>query len=249
MQAAVGLTLLGAAASAQSVWVNTSFVPNEVFKLSSHPAPFVHPRLLFSESDRADIAFRAATEFVVQRSLATINATLNRTLYDPSGKSAYAKAFADLSQGRPHSELASLNAAKQSRLLANDCSELTGTDCNLFSVLSAAAYIGWFYSNSTSVLGPLATAVAVAANQTFSWYNTTLQWTQGDLALAYDLTYNFMSEDQRNVTRAFIANLTATRRVFNQNPRAYIADQFHVSKGVFDAFPSTSSFVFFHCLM
>jgi hypothetical protein len=213
-----------------AVWVNLwsnsigATPPPSVRPLSATPPPYEHPRIFFTDADRPDLQARATNDPVVQAAiygaggLSNIVATTIDSPATPVGT-----AYARLAVGDASTDIQSL---VQSADAANTF--LTGNG-GLYEPLADACYLAWLYPTNTTRLQQLATAVATAALCHSNWYVNLPSTSKGELSpdvyaslgLCYDLMYDWMSDSQRNSTRAVISLMTTNRRTIGWNEADY----------------------------
>jgi autotransporter-associated beta strand protein len=211
---------------------------NTVISLGSPvPAPYVHPRILFSEADRTGL--RAATNDpanpAVTNAVALLRSAIAKSIDDPS--TPVGAAFQRLKAGDETWDIRGIVSAQNGpyeTLIGNE-------KCGLYGPLASACYLAWLDQDNPALqqrLKDLATAVATAARQHSTWYlsdrmekaNTTTNPNAydpnsydvySDLAICYDLMYNWMTEDQRGTTRALISWMTAGRKTLGSGEPDY----------------------------
>lgn len=233
---APGIYQLQFAASDSALWAtNTLWVnlwsnsiganpPLSVRPLSATPPPYEHPRIFFTDADRPDLQFRATNDPVVQAAiygasgLSNIVATTIDNPVSPVGT-----AYARLAAGDTSTDIQSLVQSAGAAI-----SFLTGNG-GLYEPLAAACYLAWLNPTNTARQQQLATAVATAAICHSNWYVNLPSSSKGELSpdvhaglgLCYDLMYDWMSDSQRNSTRAVISLMTTNRHTIGWNETEY----------------------------
>lgn len=244
----------GPTSSSSDLWISavkatpgvpfpSSFGTNPAVNMgSSTPAPFVHPRIFFTEEDRpalraamTDTNNPVATNAIVQLMTEVTN-SIDKP-YTPIGA-----AYARLKVGDPDVDIQGV-----AKLSDVPYKTFQGTaSSGLYGVLASACYLAWLDQNNPATqqrLKDLATAVATAARQHSTWYLYDRMYWSGstnpsaysitsydvysDLALCYDFIYNWMTEEQRGVTRKLLADMTYGRLTQGATEEDYVLSTNH----------------------
>ncbi len=255
----------GALSASADVWLKavparvSAYVtsPDYVRPFSPNPAPFVHPRLFFTEQDRPELAEKARRDPLVAAAVAQMRQGISRTLDDP--KTRLGRAYARLARGDSGVDFRSLYPDVKAG------ATMTGTGEDFYSELSAACYLAWLdqtgldqsgvnpsgqipsgqipsgqIPSGLSQSGPdqsvakklreLAKVVATLARCHAAAYTPAPERRAddhgglshdvfSDLGFCYDLTYNWMTEDERFTTRALLSAMTTSRHTIMWNSR------------------------------
>ena len=221
----------GNSSSSSDVWVRVwssrkvGTVPVSRAVMSANPPPYVHPRIFFTEADRASL-LAATTDTnnpVVTNAVAILQSNVTATIDNSS--SLIGAAYRRMKAGDATYDIRPLVTQETPYVTWSGY-----TSSGFYGTLAAACYLAWVDHDNPSNqqrLKDLATAVATAARQHTTWYLADRMLQSGssnpsaysvfsydvysDLALCYDLMYNWMSEDQRGVTRSLLAWMTAGR--------------------------------------
>ena len=193
---------------------------------SANPAPFVHPRIFFTEEDRAALkaAMTDTNNPVATNAIAQLRSEVTNSIDKPS--TPIGAAYARLKTGDPEVDIQGV-----AKLIEVPYKTFQGTaGSGLYAVLASACYLAWLDHDNPATqqrLKDLATAVATSARQHSTWYlHDRMYWSgssdpkkysnssydvYSDLALCYDFIYNWMTEEQRGVTRKLLADMTFGR--------------------------------------
>ncbi len=180
--------------------------PEFVQPFSPNPPPFVHPRVYFTEEDRPALAEKAKNDPLVALAIEQMKQGISGTLDNP--KSPLGQAYEQFKQG---------NSQFDFRSLYPDCKAgamMTGTGRDFYPALSAACYLAWLDQSDPKKMRELAKIVATIARchaATHTPFDGLNHDVFADLGFCYDLTYNWMTEDERFTTRALLAYQTAKR--------------------------------------
>jgi hypothetical protein len=207
-----------------NIWSNSPGVlpPGSVRQLTATPPPYVHPRIFFTDADRASLQARAVSDAAVSNAiygaggLTNLVATTVDNPQDPLGM-----IFPQLALGDTTVDISAL--VTNGVAVANVC--MTG-DGGLWENLASACYLAWLYPTNSTRLQQLATAVATAATIEKNWYvpNPADELdadVNADLGFCYDLMYNWMSPAQQAATRGLISNMTTNRHTIGWNQTDY----------------------------
>jgi autotransporter-associated beta strand protein len=224
----------GNSSSSSDVWVRVwssrkaGTVPVSRAPMSSNPAPYVHPRIFFTEADRPSL-LAATTDTnnpVVTNAVAILRSNVAATIDNPS--SLIGAAYQRMKSGDASYDIRPLVIQETPYVTWSGY-----TSSGFYGTLSAACYLAWVDNQNPALqqrLRDLATAVATAARQHTTWYLADRMLQSGSsnpaafhpfsydvyssLALCYDMMYNWMSEEQRGVTRSLLAWMTAGRTTY-----------------------------------
>ena len=208
--------------------------PPSVAMLSADPGPFQHPRLLFNAGDWAQLNQKTDPVTGVPESLAAIAILSKSlaTHFDQPGTPMYTLRTALLqyaADGYPatdYNAIASTNGFTPGGVVPSLFqSNMMGNypDTSISDALTVAAYLAWLSEDPVQPQAPSSAYVArmqQLATLTAAWsqFLLTTELDQPtdytgsnsgslaayDLALAYDLTYNFMTAEQQAVTRDYL---------------------------------------------
>ena len=126
--------------------------PDYVEPFSSNPPPFVHPRLFFTEEDRAALAEKAKNDPLIAQSVKQMEEVIKTSIDDPT--SIVGQAYAQFATGNYHYDFRALYPS-----LENPVS-LSGAKGDIYTALSAACYLAWLDQSDPKKLRELATVVA-----------------------------------------------------------------------------------------
>ena len=205
----------------------TRFVPKGSMRNLTKAAIGTHPRLLFTEADRSELVARVTNDSFAKLAYNSVFDAMSKSLLNPS--TPMGLVYASLSQGIFANQtnftraLSGVSATyfdgfdnAYSRIGIGGFFNFTGGGRSLYSALATYSYALWLRQNDSVALRNCARAVATASRQHHLIYPgllssaslSTPKYYDVELALAYDLMYNWMNGTERNNTRNFISYLT-----------------------------------------
>jgi hypothetical protein len=221
----------GISSSSSDVWIRAwsrrtaASPPASRASITANPPPYVHPRIFFTEADRASL-LAATTDTnnpVVTNAIAQLRTNVAATIDNTSTQIGIA--YQHMKSGDATYDIRAIVSIETPYVTWSGY-----TSSGFYGTLAAACYLAWVDHDNPALqqrLKDLATAVATAARQHTTWYLNDRMTQSGssnpadysvfsydvysDLALCYDLMYNWMTEDQRGTTRALLAWMTAGR--------------------------------------
>ncbi len=187
----------GAAGTARSsVWLQifppgpgneAAILPPQPRQYAPQPEPYVHPRFLFTEADRADLTWRSQNVPRAVAALGRMSANINATLYHPTH--TLGLAYRKMRDGATDFSIQPLDRGEY------------------YTALAQASYIAWLAQDQIR-LRELGTVLANSLRDELIW-NVRDNSQVRTVGIIYDLTFNQMSEDQRVDCRAYLGPLTA----------------------------------------
>eukprot|EP00271_Cylindrocystis_brebissonii_P007848 TRINITY_DN216_c0_g2_i1.p1 TRINITY_DN216_c0_g2~~TRINITY_DN216_c0_g2_i1.p1 ORF type:complete len:1367 (+),score=113.18 TRINITY_DN216_c0_g2_i1:657-4757(+) len=194
--------------------------PTSVRSLYPDPGPFNHPRLLFTANDWIELSGKTTSSTEVSTAVQWLTNNLAQ-VFDSASTQMNALALGFYAYGSQDVYDATYYTAtlvplyKASTAVLTDLLVGLNTATSFHAALTCACYLAWLaLSPSLTAVGSLAarrsylaTLTAAAANFELKYYGATIigNTTQRyNLALCYDMAYNWMTPTQQLVTRSFL---------------------------------------------
>ncbi len=191
--------------------------PTSVRQLSSDPGPYCHPRLFFSRSDWSELSGKATTSTEVSTAITGLRANLTAN-FDKNGGTlnTYANVLTAYAQGGYDANYYT-NSVLPAYTTAGSAigGGLIGANPQnkFFDALVTASYLAWIGTDPTvphasvsstaqARFNYLATLTAAAAKVELTRNGNSQRYC--DMALCYDLLYDWMTPQQQNDTRDYL---------------------------------------------
>ncbi len=174
--------------------------PDSVRIFSPNPPPFTHPRIFFTEADRAGLADKAKNDPMVRTAVTQMRDGIAASIDNPS--TFLGQIYERMKRGDETLDFWSVYPDGKA------VTSLAGNPKDFYSILAAKCYLAWLDQSDPAELRELAKVVATFARRHAAAHvphDGLRHDVFADLALCYDLTYNWMTEDERSTTRALLA--------------------------------------------
>ncbi len=173
--------------------------PDYVRVFSQTPPPFVHPRIFFTDEDRPDLLKKAKTDPLVMAAIQQMKQNIAQSLDNP--KSVFGRVYAQMKRGDTSLDFWAVCPTGKAD------GQVSGGLKDFYSIMAAKCYLTWLEPDPATCR-EVAKVVA-----TFARCHTAAKVPHDglhhdvfvDLALCYDLSYNWMTEDERATTRDLLA--------------------------------------------